>query len=478
MLSPDKIKVLIIEDDEDDYFIIQDYIREIDREKFIIEWCNDYTVALNQISNRSFDIYFIDYRLGYQTGLELLRDATALGCEEPFVLLTGKGNKEIDIEAMKSGATDYLIKSELNADKLERCIRYSLERNRYVKSLKHSEKKYKNLFEGSKDAVFIADADFHFVEVNDAATKLLECSCEEIKEQDLYHFLPVQFQRESIRSCIIKGENISEMEIDVETMRKEVKYCTLSVSLEKLLPEKQLLHLIIHDITGLRNAEKIKLQSEKIAASERLIRLLAHEVRNPLTNITLAAEQIKLQVSDDHILRCVSIVKNNGKRINQLITELLNFAKPGNLVLEKYTLQEIMEESLVTAEDRISLQKIELCKHFDSKPCYVRADKEKLKIAFSNLLINAIESMETNKGRLLVRVQNTTSKSIVSIEDNGNGIPEEYLARLSEPFFTTKRNGMGLGLAAAYSIFLSHKAHVEVKSTITQGTCFSITFGE
>ena len=87
----------------------------------------------------------------------------AMGCEEPIVLLTGKGNREIDIMAMQSGATDYLVKSELNTEKLERCIRYSLESAHVLKELKDRENKYRNLFEGSKDAVFIADARLNLI---------------------------------------------------------------------------------------------------------------------------------------------------------------------------------------------------------------------------------------------------------------------------------------------------------------------------
>jgi PAS/PAC sensor hybrid histidine kinase (EC 2.7.13.3) len=83
---------------------------------------------------------FVDYRLGAKTGLDFLKEAVRLGCEEPIVLLTGKGNKDLDIEALQMGATDYLVKTELTSDKLERCIRYSLERTAYLKALRANEK--------------------------------------------------------------------------------------------------------------------------------------------------------------------------------------------------------------------------------------------------------------------------------------------------------------------------------------------------
>src|SRR5258708_2853876 len=148
MLSGREIRIAVIDDDEDDYFIIADYIRAIETNKFIIDWYNNYQSALEIIKKQSYDIYFVGYLLGNETGLELLQQASLMQVDVPLVILTGKGNKEIDIAAMHGGATDYLIKSELNTEKLERCIRYSLDRTSSLRKLKASENKYRDLIEG------------------------------------------------------------------------------------------------------------------------------------------------------------------------------------------------------------------------------------------------------------------------------------------------------------------------------------------
>ena len=121
-LDKPAISILIIDDDEDDFFITSEYLRQIEEYTPTIEWSYKYSDAIEHVKNRRYDIYFVDYRLGAKTGLDFLKEAIRFGCEEPIVLLTGKGNKEIDIEAMQVGATDYLVKTELNADKLERCL--------------------------------------------------------------------------------------------------------------------------------------------------------------------------------------------------------------------------------------------------------------------------------------------------------------------------------------------------------------------
>ena len=155
--KPPNIRILIIDDDEDDFFITSEYLKQIQEYQLQIDWCYRYNDAIQHLHERKYDMYFVDYRLGAKTGLDFLKEAVRVGCEEPIVLLTGKGNKDVDIEAMQMGATDYLIKTELTTDKLERCIRYSLERTAYLKALRANEKKYRSIFELSKDAVFTVD---------------------------------------------------------------------------------------------------------------------------------------------------------------------------------------------------------------------------------------------------------------------------------------------------------------------------------
>src|SRR5262245_38264333 len=101
MPSHSTTRILIVEDDEDDFLIIEACIKDIPDKQFLIDWCYDYDEALQRIREARYDIYFVDYLLGARTGLDLLQEAKALGCEEPLILLTGIGNREIDIQAMR-----------------------------------------------------------------------------------------------------------------------------------------------------------------------------------------------------------------------------------------------------------------------------------------------------------------------------------------------------------------------------------------
>jgi PAS domain S-box-containing protein len=477
MLKGNQIRIGVIDDDEDDFFIIKDYISEIENVNFVIDWLNSYQAAIDKIKTGAYHLYFLDYRLGNETGLELLQDATAMKCDSPIVLLTGKGNKAIDIKAMQSGATDYLVKSELNAEKLERCIRYSLDRADSLRELKARENKYRNLFEGSKDAVFISDKNLVFTEYNHAAAVLFGKGNGELLHCGLLEFLSEETQKQKLRDLLAKEENANDIEIQIRDQHGEIKPCLLSISFQLDSHPHHLIHGIIHDITNIRKAEQANIQAQKLAANERLIRILAHEIRNPLNNITLAVEQLKTPSDDEEIQNyLIGIVQRNCTRINKIITELLDLTKPLELKFEKHSLQEIVDESLSLATDRINLQHITVQKNYPDSPIEIEVDRSKLIIAFTNLVINAIEAMETNKGKLDVSIMALPTTYNVSIRDNGKGIPDEFLPKLFEPFFTSKKNGMGLGLAACYSIIESHKGTIQVETKLDKGSNFIISF--
>jgi PAS domain S-box-containing protein len=478
MPAADKInaRILIIDDDEDDFFITSEYIRQIEEYDLVIDWCYKFNEAVQHLKNHAYDIYFVDYRLGAKTGLDFLREAVNSKVEEPIVLLTGKGNKEVDIEAMQMGATDYLIKTDLTVDKLERCIRYSLERTAYLKALRANERKYRSIFELSKDAVFIADKSLALKDFNQATSELLNYPKDELLNRSIYQFIPDQMQKKLLEKMLYEQGEVNDLELEFQANDGEHKTCIFSLT----APLDSTGHIyyqgLIHDITNLRKAEKANLMVEKLGATGRLVRTLAHEVRNPLNNINMSVEQLVHNPVSQESDLFLDIIQRNSKRIGDLITELLDSARPSDLVFEKSTLQSVMDESIAEALDRITLQRINMQIRYCNEPCWVMANKEKLKIAFLNIIINGVEAMAAHKGELDIDIETSNVVHRVMIRDNGCGIPEENLSRLFEPYFTSKRNGMGLGLAATLNILQSHKAHIDLSSTVGEGTTFVITF--
>ena len=226
----------------------------------------------------------------------------------------------------------------------------------------------------------------------------------------------------------------------------------------------------------LKKIEKATLQGEKHAAAGRLVRTIAHEVRNPLNNITLSIEQMQQEIKEENMQLYMNIIQRNGKRINDLISELLDTSRPSHNTLEKQTLQNILDDVIAASLDRLTLKRINLQISYPKDELRIMADKEKLMLALLNIVTNAIEAMDEQVGRLSISLQNINNNAVLIITDNGCGISEENISHLFEPYFTQKRNGIGLGLTFTLNILQAHKAHIEVSSQLNKGSAFTITF--
>lgn len=132
----DRINMLLIDDDEEDYLIISDMLSEISSPKYKLEWVSTYEKGLEAVGRGDKDVYLLDYLLDARNGLDLLESAVKMGCKAPIIFLTAYGNYDLDLRAMKAGAADYLVKGEFGAPLLERVIRYSIERKGVEEELK------------------------------------------------------------------------------------------------------------------------------------------------------------------------------------------------------------------------------------------------------------------------------------------------------------------------------------------------------
>ncbi|MGH8623406.1 MAG: response regulator, partial [Burkholderiales bacterium] len=122
--------MLLVEDDEDDYRLTRELLAELSGYRVELDWAPSYEAGLSALARRGHDVCLLDYRLGECSGLDLLRRAAAEDYGIPFIVLTGYSAFELDVEAMRAGAADYLLKDRIDAEALERAIRYTLERKR------------------------------------------------------------------------------------------------------------------------------------------------------------------------------------------------------------------------------------------------------------------------------------------------------------------------------------------------------------
>ncbi len=148
------IRVLLIEDNRADYLYTRALLNAIGKDRYELDWVSSYAAGERELARGVHDVYLLDYRLGDGTGLDLLREAIAAGCKKPLILLTAYGDDDIDIEAIRAGAADYVMKGEFDARLLERSIRYALGRSQTLEALRLSQERYALAVQGAKDAIW------------------------------------------------------------------------------------------------------------------------------------------------------------------------------------------------------------------------------------------------------------------------------------------------------------------------------------
>jgi signal transduction histidine kinase len=171
----------------------------------------------------------------------------------------------------------------------------------------------------------------------------------------------------------------------------------------------------------------------------------------------------------------LDMISRNSIRINQLISDLLTATKAIELNIHKVSINRVLDEALEMAADRLDLSQVKVQKDYATGICDVAVDEKKIKIAFLNIIVNAIEAMEKYKGVLMLRTKKTGDQCTIEIEDNGAGMDEDTLQKLFEPYFTNKSKGNGLGLTNCQNIIMSHRGKVSVQSKPGKGSLFIVT---
>lgn len=231
---------------------------------------------------------------------------------------------------------------------------------------------------------------------------------------------------------------------------------------------------LIRDVTDIRELENQKRQSEKLAAVGQLAAGIAHEIRNPLAGISGSIQLLEQDTKDEIQKKLMNIILKEIDRLNNLITEFLDYAKPEKQPDQTVQLKNTLEEVLVFCK-----RHSEISEGFEwdiqLNEAAILGFNDKLRQAFLNIMINGIQAMKgIAKPRYQVRLGADEQYAILSFKDNGCGMSEETKKKMFEPFHTTKPKGTGLGLAITHKILELHKAQVSVQTEIGVGTEITI----
>jgi two-component system sensor histidine kinase PilS (NtrC family) len=228
---------------------------------------------------------------------------------------------------------------------------------------------------------------------------------------------------------------------------------------------------ILQDMTNIRKLE----EKSRVASQTKLLAelggSLAHEIRNPLSSIRGSLEVIRDAKRRKNAVPFIQMALAETKRLNEIVTDFLNFAQFTPKTKNRVLMSEIINEALIDSMQRMGQETVDIKRK--ENDFYVLADLNKLKSGFTNILNNAFEVSNRQKP-IDIRTYQNTKDGFVEIRDHGNGISRQNLRKVFEPFFTTKKGGTGLGLAIAKNIIEAHGGKIEVKSKMGAGTTFTI----
>jgi two-component system, NtrC family, sensor histidine kinase HydH len=332
-----------------------------------------------------------------------------------------------------------------------------------------------NVVESMADALISIDREKKIVTLNRRAGEILGAAEGEFKGKRITDVLGGSAE-ELLQGASGEG-NIRNQEIEVR--HPSGKAIPLSLSAAPLKDEmgrEMGSVLLLRDLREIRDLQEKVRRSERLASLGRLAAGVAHEIRNPLSSIRGFAQffiqRFKGQPKEQEY---ASIMVKEVDRLNRVITELLDFARPKDPQRDLHSLGEIVEHTLKLLEPELTKRNVAVEKAFSPDVPSIRVDRDQVSQALLNLLLNSMESMDGDgKIRIDLRKSNFHPSMELVLSDTGKGIPPEDLGKVFDPFFSTKRKGTGLGLAIVHQIVESHKGEITVESREGEGTTFRI----
>lgn len=237
-----------------------------------------------------------------------------------------------------------------------------------------------------------------------------------------------------------------------------------------------------------RDLEERLRRADRLAALGTMAAGIAHDIRNPLTSILIFSQLMSLHHDDPDVREKFDrVVPRELERVQAVIEDMMELARPATLHLEPVNLNEVLTQVLELYEGQATTQGIKIARDFDADLTPCSADRKRIHRCFGNLIANAIQAMP-NGGDLTIRTRLAEATFLapqaggapmepavcVSIIDTGPGIPPERLSRIFDPFYTTKEKGLGLGMAITHRIVEDHKGTVDVQSQVGLGTTFIV----
>lgn len=493
-------KILLIEDNLSYSKLVKKMLVESGGEAEIALTVDTIAKGLEAIDNTDFDIVLLDLKLPDSDGLDTFNTLHDYCPDMPVIVLTAMGDERKAVQALKSGAQDYLIKGEVDGRQLSRSIRYAVERQqemnkikRIEQALSHEKERLSVTLASIGDGVITTDTEGAIETLNEMAEQLTRWSQQEAagKNIDEVFLLVDEESGESKESPVTRAINangtvgLDRGTVLVTKNRQEFRF--VSASSSPIRDNNGIIIgviLVFRDITQRKKMEEELLKAQKLESIGVLAGGIAHDFNNLLTAIMGNISLLKVSDFKDENARSRLLEADSAcEKAKDLATQLLTFSKGGvSDSREPCSLEKVIRD---TTNFAMSGSGLDLNFIVDKDIWPVEIDQGQITQVISNLLINASQAM-TNEGKITIKLENTRASKEngvpligdkyvkTTVEDEGIGIPKEYLSKIFDPYFTTKQSGSGLGLATSYSIIKNHGGYIAVDSELHVGTKFYI----
>ncbi|WP_421384814.1 ATP-binding protein [Bacillus salacetis] len=362
---------------------------------------------------------------------------------------------------------------------------------RYLEKLKKSEEKYRTLsdemglvLEKIDEVVFRTDDLGHFQFLNPAWETFSGYTVKESLNANALHFLPLQQRHEVqpiIRGCI--KEKTDRTKVEILYRMKDGGNFWAELHLKFNYDEKgnfqgtigtisDITHRVYAEEELIEINENLAVQSQKLSIAGQLAAGIAHEVRNPLTAINGFLQLMKADSNTNQYY--LDIIFTEIKRIELVLSELLMLAKPQAVHFKEKNVVQIIQQVTALLQTNATLFDVSIHSQFTKNDLYIRCDENQIKQVFINLIKNAIEAQPAG-GNIYISASELNGQVLLTFQDEGEGMDENTLNKLGEPFYTTKEKGTGLGFMVCLRILKDHHGSIHVQSEKGKGTTFDIS---
>jgi two-component system cell cycle sensor histidine kinase/response regulator CckA len=490
-------RVVLVDDDEDAFVLTRDLLRRAGDPRFSMDWAKTFDAGLDLLGKGVANVCLVDYRLGARTGLDFIREAQKRSLEIPLILLTGRGDRTVDADAIAAGAADYLDKSELTPALLERSIRYAIERASTLRKLRDSEELHRSIIASVAGGLVVLSADGRVLAANPAAGRILQivpaalvgraATDEEWTWLDeagaplvgRYHPLRLGEAR-PVRSRVVgiqrRDGTTRWLEMSTGSMRDVGRSAAFVVSFE--------------DVTEVRDAARRLVQADRVDALDRLAGGIAHDFNNLVTVmrgcVDLLIEDAELVGPNQEVLTNLSSTTDRARDLTRQLLDLRGQSRGEAQLVDVGALADSLRGTI----RRLLGDRIELVLTDPGEQALVLVDPMRLEHAILNLAANARDAMPDG-GRLVIDVgierviagSQETDRHLagrdsvaLTVRDTGEGMDAEVLAQVFEPYFSTKGRGRGtgLGLASVYGTVRDSGGDTRIESSKGAGTTVRI----